>query len=358
MAVFSTNQARQIIVGNYIFTSALTEQTKAGYVTIGGKYTDGTLITPESLAEKPAEYVYFNYIGAGGKMRSDLIKKDKTLWVNYTPATTLARPKKAYTIELDSTINAGNPITGQDYIVRLDFNQYVGISDEHTYQKYGMVHAYSGMTKSAFYKNLVVSLFKNFSRELAPLVDIVIADKVVANVTWDSITSTYNLLEADGTAITVDDDYDAGVTLIEAEQEWTLGIKEQTPVYFTVTPTTVVLNGDEVIWGKVTPAAALPGGYPATIGNGKAIADLEYFCVGERGDQYRNIGWPNSIPTKYLVDPTLEYDVLDIHYYDDLDNQSVQKSEKTLTIVASTRTNYTIGDLANQLRAIGFPVAE
>ena len=89
-----------------------------------------------------------------------------------------------------------------------------------------------------------------------------------------------------------------------------------------------MLDGDERIWGKVEKAESL-----AKVENGKIIADLEYFCMGERGDQYRNIGWPNVIKTKYLVDPEKKYNTIDIHYAYVGDGVSVQKSEKDITIV-------------------------
>jgi len=56
--------------------------------------------------------------------------------------------------------------------------------------------------------------------------------------------------------------------------------------------------------------------------------------MGERGDQYRKIGWPNNIDTTYLVtDPTASYDVLDVHYSYVGSGEGVQKSEKDLTVV-------------------------
>ena len=103
---------------------------------------------------------------------------------------------------------------------------------------------------------------------------------------------------------------------------------EQTPVYFEVQPVPVTVNGDERIWGKVEDTE--PAG---TIANGKKIADLEYFCMGERGDIYRGVGFPNNIPTTYLVDPAVKYNVIDIHYAYVGSNESVQKSEKTITLV-------------------------
>jgi hypothetical protein len=69
------------------------------------------------------------------------------------------------------------------------------------------------------------------------------------------------------------------------------------------------------------------------IPNGKLTADLEYFGMGERGDQYRMIGWPNYIPTKYMVDAGQEYDYLDIHYYFQGEGVRSDKSEKQLTLV-------------------------
>lgn len=59
--------------------------------------------------------------------------------------------------------------------------------------------------------------------------------------------------------------------------------------------------------------------------------------MGERGDQYRNIGWPHVIETTYLVDPENEdgYSVLDIHYAYVGSNEGVQKSERDITLVGS-----------------------
>ena len=59
--------------------------------------------------------------------------------------------------------------------------------------------------------------------------------------------------------------------------------------------------------------------------------------MGERGDIYRNMGFPNVIPTTYLVDPTKEYHVLDISYYFAGPGEDVQKSQKSLSIVCADK---------------------
>ena len=57
--------------------------------------------------------------------------------------------------------------------------------------------------------------------------------------------------------------------------------------------------------------------------------------MGERGDMFRNMGWPNNIDVKYMVDPSKEYDMLDIHYYYSGDGVQTHRSEKDLTFVSA-----------------------
>ena len=90
----------------------------------------------------------------------------------------------------------------------------------------------------------------------------------------------------------------------------------------------IVVDGDEYLWGTVADEEA-----KNIVEDGHNIADLEYFCMGARGDDYRLMGYPNYIPTKYLVDPDSKYDTLDIHYAFTDSNEGVQKSEKDITIV-------------------------
>lgn len=316
--VFSTNQVRQCYVATDV---------KEGAAHVLATDTVGTIALKTDNAKS---HMYFEYRGVGGLVRSDLIDVDKVLYAKATPASALARKLKKATITLDATVNGGNPIAGQDYILRIVFRQYLGMSDEDQYQKYGMVHAYAGMTASDFYKTLAISLAKNFSRELVPLVKFKIgATEVTPNTKLADIAG-----DADSLVIE------------EVEQPWTLGIQEQVPVYFEVYPTTVIFNSDERIWGEVEKGDT---GDANAIKDGKIIADLEYFCLGERADQYRNIGWPNAIPSKTLVDPTKEYHVLDIHYAYVGSNECVQKSEKDITIVSADKAD--INTLIDALEA-------
>nr|DAG90851.1 MAG TPA: Structural protein [Crassvirales sp.] len=320
MATFSTNQVRQLYVAKALKTPRVLAADTAGSIAVKN--------------DTAKNHLYFEYKGADNLMRSDLIDIKNILYAKATDADDMAHELKAVTVTLDSEVSAA-PVAGQDYILRIAFKQYVGMSDEDQYFKYGMVHAYAGMTASDFYKKLALSLAKNFSREIVPLVKFILTDSsdeavpVDATTKESSLTGTYKALVID-----------------EVEQPWRLGIMEQTPVYFEVQPVPVTVNGDERIWGKVEETD--PAG---TIANGKKIADLEYFCMGERGDMYRGIGYPNNIPTTYLVDPTVKYNVIDIHYAYVGSNESVQKSEKTITLVVPKvgATNSVSNKLANDI---------
>lgn len=305
MATFSVNQVRQLYVATSFKTSRVLASDAAGSIAVKN--------------DTVKSHLYFEYKGADNLMRSDLIDTKNILYAKATDADAMAHDLKSVTVALDSNVNGGAPVAGQDYILRIAFKQYVGMSDEDQYFKYGMVHAYAGMDASEFYKVLAVSLAKNFSREVVPLIKIEIK---TASATTE-VTPTTKVAD-------LKDTY-TGVVITEVEQPWRLGVMAQTPVYFTVQSVPVTVNGDERYWATLTESTS------GSIGNGKTIADLEYFCMGERGDMYRQVGWPHNIPTTYLVDPAKTYCVFDIHYAYVGSNESVQKSEKTITIVCADK---------------------
>lgn len=226
------------------------------------------------------------------------------------------------------------------------------MSDEDIYQKYGAVHCTATMvtTPAKFWTELAYSLVKNFSREYAKVLEFSIGGHVITRATKvDGVIKLFydnNGTETEATSSGVVTGA-SNIIINEVSQvgEWALGTKQLQNVQFDVIPTTVKdADGNDFVWGQVTNNTYTNGNPTLTpVGNGYNIADLEYFCMGERGDQYRNVMWPKSIPTTYLVDPTAEYYVLDIHYAYQGTCEDIQKSEKTITFVAPTK------DLIEQL---------
>lgn len=310
MATFSTNQVRQLYVATALKSPNVIASDTAGSIAV--------------KSDTAKSHLYFEYMGAGGMTRSDLIDIKNILYAKATDADDLAYDLAKYKLTLDDTVNGGEPVVAQDYILRIAFRNYPGLSEEDQYFKYGMVHAVTGMTASDFYKTLALSLVKNFSREEQGLLKFYLetggSDAGVVAGTPTEVTKDTKESSLTGTY--------TGIIIEEAPQDWILGVMEQAPVNFTIQPDLIIDNGDERIWGVVKKVASTN-----SIPDGHKIADLEYFCMGERGDIYRMVGFPYVIRTKYLVDPDIKYNVIDIHYAYVGSNESVQKSEKDITIV-------------------------
>ena len=346
MATFSVNQNRQFYVANvYKSKSSLSAEDTAGTIVV------------KDNGER--DEIYFAYKGAESLMRSDLIKVENIISATATDANDMKHNLKSVSVTLDETINSGNPVVGQDYMLRIAFRQAFGNSDNNQYFKYGIVRAYPGKTASDFYKELAESLAKNFVREITPLIDV----SLVSHSTESEVADTTVPVLKNGAIQKLTDLAETStytsIVISEVAQPWKLGTLKQVPVYFEVYPTTITFEGTEVMWGKaeeITPVGA--------IDNGKKIADLEYFCMGERGDQYRKMGWPNNIDTKYLIDPEKKYNTIDIHYAYVGDGVSVQKSEKTITIAVpkigatDKESNVLTNNIINAInRATGLMIA-
>ena len=185
------------------------------------------------------------------------------------------------------------------------------------------------MTASNFYKALALSLAKNIANETTPLVNIYLNSEA-ADGTDVPVTSATKEAELNKT------NYNK-IIIEEVQQDWILGKMPQAFIPFSVQPTTITVDGEEITWGDVKKVTSTK-----KVENGHNIADLEYFCMGARGDMYRGMGYPNNITTTYLVDPSKKYDTLDIHYSYIGSNESVQKSERTITIVCEDDGSHTL----------------
>ena len=310
--VISINQVRQLYVAKSPKENATTPTTVGEIV----PKVDGNKTT-----------LYFQYMSPAGIVSSDKIDIANIMYTKATPSDAMAHKLVRYSVTLDTNV-ANALVAGQNYILKLAFRQYIGLSEEDQYFKYGEVIAKSGMTASDFYKKMAISLAKNLENktESTPLVNIYLTSAVasteVPSATEVLVTSATK--ESDLAAT----DYDQ-IIIEETEQPWVLGMMPQAFIPFTPQSLPITVNGEDRPWGVVTVVTPVK-----TVPNGHLIADLEYFCMGARGDIYRGMGYPNIINTTYLVDPSAIYDVLDIHYFYTGSNESVQKSEKTITLVA------------------------
>ena len=313
MAAFSVNQVRQFYVAN--------AQTDFSDIK-----NPGDLVVKSSKSGD----IYFQYVGAlGDKMASDLIKVKNIKHAVAAPAEDIARKLKGYKVILDPSVNGGAPVSGQDYLLRLAFREYVGLSPADQYFQSGMVHGTAGMTAVDFCKEMAMSVASNLAFDVNPLVHTYVKSPTGGMI---EVTNLTKKAELDRYA-----DLEAAIYLVEAPQPWHLGIMEQGVIPFSVQFVPVIVDGDRMLWGSVEEYQPLDeNNQPLTLPEGQLIADLEWFCMGERGDQFRLKGWPNVIPTKYMVDPRLTYDVLTIHYAFQGDGMENQYSEKDIQIAVPT----------------------
>lgn len=268
---FRTNQVLQFYVNNNKNTVALVDKTADNGTFWFTNTQDGKVVS-----------------------RTDIIEKDKILYATYATAASMQLPTKKFTVAAPAEV-----VAGQDYVVKVEFTNYQGMGDMDMTVKVGAAHATANTDAKTLMDEIAWTLEKNLKSEYAPLVTV-------------TVDASNNLVIEEA-----------------LQDEWILGVTPNEGVNFRVYIAPITVDGEEVYdWTTITKANGT-----AVIKNGRKMADLEYFAMGERGDQYRMVGWPNVIRTKYCVDPDVEYDALTIHYAFVDSNEGVQKSERDLMIV-------------------------
>lgn len=238
---------------------------------------------------------YYLVIGPGSKIeRTDIIKKDHIL---YQTTKTV--------VDFNSKVNVpkitvGTIAKGNEYVIRLTIVDDFGVAAADI--KTIAVIA-EDATPANLAKKIAAALNKAAARDLK---------------------KAYVAADDDGAAVT-----------ITPEMDHLLGKKFVIPqitvqvVNLKDDADTLVINGDPEDGGWVS--------YTSTPVAGSGLAklkDYEYFLAGEKGDQYRGVTFPNDFPfVSKLGTATDATKVNTIHYYEDLSNEAVQKSEKTIVIV-------------------------
>ena len=307
MANYSVNQCHHLYVAK-------------GYnATVNTESATGTIGGVKTVDDIRGKEVFFNYKGVESVLVSDFIQIQNIGYAKAVAAADMVTVMKKVEITLDPTVNEGNPVSGQDYVLSINFKNFFSSGDASQYFKDAGVHATASMSASDFYKAMVNSLNASFSREPGATK----TSNPYLKFSWKPNATTATTADA--------------IVIEELPQEWALGTKKARRIMFDVFPSTVYTGGDDLVWGVVTdatPAKADAVVGTNAVGNGQQIADLEWFCMGERGDQYRMKEWPNVIPTQYMVDPTKQYHVLEIHYAFTDTGVNSCRTEKEITVVA------------------------
>lgn len=296
MTNFSTNQVMQFYV---LDGSAEVKPSKIGdYAVVTFTHADGEVVTTDRI--------------------------ENIMYGKLTEAKALEIPYTVANIQLDSNVAEGAPVKGETYVVRVSYPEVGGLGNEGWVTKVAPVLITSKIASAEdLYKEIAKILNDAFGEE--------------------------GVLEAVESATGV------SVSQKDLTKYYKKGMRPIVVTPFTVSAATIVVDGEEVqpfaessfkvVEAETEDKAPISGGYK--------IADMEYFAMGERGDQYRMMGWPNVIETNYrIADPKAEYNVLTVHYAYKGANQNSHKSEKDLIVVAPVAKAEALKTLAKGLMAI------
>ena len=270
--MFSTSQVRQLYV-----VTGLADSTPS---------TEGNIQVKATAGNKE---LYFLHKGKGGLVHSDLIPVKLIRSLTQTPYAAMNTKLKSKTITIGST-----PVVGQTYDIKLTFRNYIGMGDEDITVRVGATTVKASMTNAQLATALKNALEANMAGE---------------NLCSVSVASNV-------------------ITIAEVEQPWELGKFPVAVIPFEVTLGTIVENGvTHNEWGTVAE------GSTSTANDAiKKLADLEWFCLGDRASQDRQ-GGPYALESKTMINMGSTYDVINIQYAFQGEGVSAQFSEKTLQLL-------------------------
>jgi len=318
MATFSTNQARHLYVA---------------------KAVDTNLDTVGDIAASAAgdKDIVLKYVGNDGVVRSDIINTDNIVY---------AKAVKASSMEqyLDSSYIAINTVAAnQHYILKVIIDSFGSLGEEDK----GFIFADYMSKSDDEAKNIIAGLAINLAKNATkaaynPLINVYVTTQT-AGSSLTIGTNAWKVEASDDPATVVAYGTLVGLVIEAADQPWTLGKEAFELLKFNVTASRIISGGVDVNWATVTKGTTHA---TAALKNSKKIADLEWFCMGERGDIYRGMGYPNNFEFSPLVNPaaTYGYHVIDIAYYYAGDAEDIQRSPKEIVIVAPAEgdTTYTV----------------
>lgn len=297
---FSINQVRHLFVAN------TPKASDAAVEALGDTKVAGVA----------GQHLYVQHFGHGGVVSSDKVDVQNIMYAKVTSGEDLNTPLYKHTLTVTDAQ------AGQIYVVKVFVQNYIGLGVQDNATRVATYYAPANASAASVAKGLRVAFRKALGFQ--------VSDTETSEASADDAAKIENYREqmftVTGTGATV--------VVSEVASYWELG---KFPV-----GRTVRIPKDGVILGDIADAAGVLYNTWGTVEyaqNGtagdatKKLADLEYFCMGARGDEYRQMGFPYNIDTKYQVDIDEDYDVIDIHYFYQGSNESVQKSEKDLTIL-------------------------
>ena len=295
MANFNTYQTRNLYVAKAVDSS----------LNDAGDIYMGTTATGE---------IFFKYVnGDGLATRTDLIRPESIISLKKTAAADMDYKLKKHTVALKSAISSDlSNYKGKTFTLTITFHGVGSYDENDTFAVTASVvgDATNTANATAFHKALAEAIAAARPQQQYPLL------KVFSNGTEVKKGDT-----ATGAA--------GGVVLVEAPRKYRRGVMDNKPYEFSVAFMLHDGNTSDVAWGEDTVA-------DSDVTNNKVIsstyeiADLEWFTLGERGDDKRGYFYPMNYEPTYLVDLEKKYDIVSVEFYWQGNAENVQKSPRMI----------------------------
>ena len=315
MGLAGQNQVRHMYVGQ----SDATNVTSYDTLVSAGVVNDFVILSKDGSAVAAGkDFKLFQKDALGNIISSDTIKAGNVLDVRsvaYQAAANKAVTISALTVDVNTV-----------YSVKIEIQGHGSLSQEDTYLKQASYKAVTGNDQESIVDGLISSLNANFSREIG------------ANA---SSNPAFTFAKT-GSGAT------SALVITGKEQGAGFDGNKKTKVYddFTVD-----------ISCQSYPTVAITTAGSKGVGTGYQVVEMEHFLLGERGDAYRQNGYPHNIVGPELVSVAGgSYDIIEVSYYDE-GRDEAKKSKKTVTIaqptaaVPNAEVNSLIADLNTILGA-------
>ena len=321
-----------------------------------------------TLLKKASGKVWFSARSGKDANVSEVINIANGGYVKFVAADDMKHTAKCVKLVMDSNVNSGTPVDGQVYGIYINQRGYQALG-ENQFGEFGAEVRYGSKFDLGNGPEVINSAAKLLNALALGLVRNLNTDNnlyrvVVATASDAACTEVSANTDLHSTST-------ASLYILEKEQDWIQGTMQREQVQLSdqdihfseVTINTLERND----WGKATNIDLTDTSTYSTLlsslgtanvsyawVNSKDIADMEWFYLGEHGDQQRLVGYPNVHPVQlgsgyYNIytgsDSSIAgydgYDLIYIHHSYVGNGVFVQKSEQDIIIAVPKNVDTT-----------------
>ena len=305
MANFNTYQTRQFYVA------------KAIKATIGTADDASPAAGDIALKTSANGKAFFSYRNADGLLAAtDVFDPKNITSLRYTAAAEMDIPLRMHTITVDTAAVTLSNLVGK--VINLTVNIHQVIS----YDLADSMSVVASVVGDATNTASAIALYRALAKALVNVMPPLPEAPFRVFIGSTEVTKKNDISSATG-----------DFKIVQNPQKYIRGKMSNEPYELSVNFNIGGLSDEDIVWGNDVVANSNVSGL-TSIPSVYALADLEAFALGERGNVYRYGLEPNYVPPTYMIDLSKQYNVLSIEYYWQGGAENVQKSPRMIQIAA------------------------